>query len=135
MIPREIGVNMRSCLALALVMTPFVAGCGGDAKQLAGHWKRDLHGEGQVEMRLASNGRMELMLPSPRWPDEVDMQSTVAIMGDTVTFKADTTANRCQTADARYVMRREGNELQISGLGMDSCGGRRAALVGRWEKA
>ena len=29
---------------------------------------------GEVQMNLASNGGVELMLPSPRWPDSVDMK-------------------------------------------------------------
>jgi hypothetical protein len=27
------------------------------------------------------------------------------------------------------------DQLQIAGIGADSCGGRRAALVGTWEKS
>ena len=42
-------------------------------------------------MNLASNGNVELMLPSPRWPDSVDMKGKAAFMGDTLLFKADTT--------------------------------------------
>ena len=41
----------------------------------------------------------------------------------------------CQTADARYVVSRTENELHIAGVGMDPCGGRRAALVGTWTKS
>jgi hypothetical protein len=123
------------CSTLALVMPLLLAACGGDAAKYAGTWKRDLSGEGEVQMQLASNGRIELMLPSPRWPDTVDMKGRAIFKGDTLVFKADTAVNRCQTADARYVISREGDELRIAGLGMDSCGGRRAGLVGRWAKA
>ena len=39
---------------------------------------------------MASNGGVELMLPSPRWPDSVDMKGKAAFVGDTLLFKADT---------------------------------------------
>ena len=45
-------------------------------------------------MNLASNGDVELMLPSPRWPDSVDMKGKAAFMGDTLVFKADTAGER-----------------------------------------
>lgn len=138
MVGRGIRVAASFCLTPAFVLTvallPLLTACGGDAAKYAGKWKRNLSGEGEVHMQLASNGRMELMLPSPRWPDSVDMKVAAAFKGDTLTFKADTSVTRCQTADARYVVTREGEELRIAGVGMDSCGGRRAALVGRWEK-
>ena len=41
----------------------------------------------------------------------------------------------CQTADARYLINRSEDELHIAGVGMDTCGGRHAALVGVWRKA
>lgn len=123
----------RFVLGAALVFV--LAGCGGPAGDYAGTWKRDLYGEGEVRMKLASNGDMELMLPSPRWPDSVDMTSRANFAGDTLFFKADTTTIKCQTDDARYVINREADQLRISGVGMDACGGRRAALVGVWEKA
>ena len=85
-------------------------------------------------MKMASNGGVELMLPSPRWPDSVDIKGNAAFAGDTLVFKADTAAIPCQTTDARYVMSRSDNELHIAGVGMDACGGRRAALVGTWTK-
>ena len=85
-------------------------------------------------MRLASNGRIELMLPSPRWPNSVDMKVRAAFDGDTLIFKADTTTYSCQTTEARYVVSREGDGLRIAGLGIDGCGSRRAGLVGKWEK-
>jgi len=128
-------IGSRLLWVAAFMLTPLLANCGGDAAKYAGTWKRDLSGEGEVQMHLASNGRMELMLPSPRWPDSVDMKQRVMFKGDTMMFKADTAANHCQTADARYVVSREGDELRIAGLGMDTCGGRRAGLVGRWAKA
>src|SRR5687768_10455545 len=120
-------------LALLAVVT-LLTGCGGEASKYAGDWKRELYGEGEVQMKLASNGGLELMLPSPRWPDSVDMKGRAAFNGDTLIFKADTTGSACQTADARYVVSRTENELHIAGVGMDSCGGRRAALVGTWQK-
>ena len=92
-------------------------------------------GEGEVKMNLASNGNVELMLPSPRWPDSVDMKGTASFVGATLLFKADTAGSKCQTADARYVVSRTEDELHIAGLGMDTCGNRRAALVGTWKKS
>ena len=75
-------------VALLAVAGPLVA-CGEGSKY-AGNWKRDLSGEGEVQMNLASNGGVELMLPSPRWPDSVDMKGKAAFEGDTLIFKADT---------------------------------------------
>ena len=118
-------------VALLTVLTA----CSGEGAKYAGTWKRDLFGEGEVPMKLASNGGVELMLPSPRWPDSVDVKSRAEFQGDTLVFKADTAANACQTADARYVVSRTEDQLHIVGLGGDSCGSRRAALVGTWQKS
>lgn len=133
--------GIRACLpssfflSLVFVLPLVLSACGGDAAKYSGHWKRTLTGEGEVEMRLASNGNMELMLPSPRWPDAVDMKGRAMFKGDTITFKADTAGKACQTADAHYVISRNGDELQIAGVGMDTCGSRRVGLVGHWVKA
>ena len=130
-ITRVAGVRL---LAAAVTLLSFTA-CGGEASKYSGSWKRDRYGEGEVQMKLASNGGMELMLPSPRWPDSVDMKGRAAFSGDTLIFKADTAGSACQTSDARYVVSRSDSELRIAGVGMDSCGGRRAALVGTWQKS
>ena len=130
-ITRVAGVRL---LAAAVTLLSFTA-CGGEGSKYSGSWKRDLYGEGEVQMKLASNGGMELMLPSPRWPDSVDMKGRAAFSGDTLIFKADTAGSACQTSDARYVVSRSDSELRIAGVGMDSCGGRRAALVGTWQKS
>jgi hypothetical protein len=116
-----------------LAVVALLSGCGEGSKY-AGDWKRELYGEGDVQMKLASNGGVELMLPSPRWPDSVDMKGRASFAGDTLVFKADTAGSACQTADARYVVNRTEDELHIAGIGMDPCGGRRAALVGTWTK-
>jgi hypothetical protein len=121
-------------LALAATLLALAA-CGGEASKYSGNWSRDLYGEGEVRMNLASNGNLELMLPSPRWPDSVDMKARASFVGDTLMFKADTASGACQTSDARYVVSRTEDELHIAGLGMDNCGGRRAALVGTWKKS
>lgn len=118
----------------AAVVLLSLAACGGEASKYSGDWKRELYGEGEVEMKLASNGSMELILPSPRWPDSVDMKGRANFNGDTLIFKADTAGHACQTADARYVVSRTENEMRIAGVGLDSCGLRRAALVGIWNK-
>jgi hypothetical protein len=125
--------SARSLVLAAAVLS--LAGCGGEAGKYAGTWSRDLYGEGEVRMKLASNGGVELMLPSPRWPDSVDMKGQANFVGDTLLFKADTAGSACQTADARYVISRTEDELHIAGVGMDNCGGRRAALVGTWKKS
>ena len=125
---------MRS-IGLLLVLVPLVSACGGEGGKYAGSWKRDLYGEGELHMKLASNGGIELMLPSPRWPDSVDMKGRASVQGDTLIFKADTAASPCQTSDARYVVSRTEDQLHIAGLGSDNCGGRRAALVGTWQKS
>lgn len=117
------------------LLLAFLSACGGDAARYAGTWKRDLYGKGEVHMKLASNGRVELMLPSPRWPDSVDMKGRAQVKGDTLVFKADTAASACQTVEARYVVSRSDGQLHIAGLGADNCGQRRAALVGSWQKS
>ena len=116
---------------LSLVL---LSSCGGEAGKYAGTWKRQLYGEGEVRMNLSSNGGMELTLPSRRWADSV-MKTRAVFSGDTLLFKADTSALACQTADARYIISRTDDQLQIAGVGADSCGGRRAALVGSWQKS
>ncbi|HET8835988.1 MAG TPA: hypothetical protein VFN08_14760 [Gemmatimonadales bacterium] len=130
---------LRRCVStrfLPLIATTLViVACGGEASKYSGNWSRDLYGEGEVKMNLASNGNVELMLPSPRWPDSVDMKGKAAFLGDTLLFKADTAGSKCQSADARYVVSRTEDELHIAGVGMDTCGNRRAALVGTWKKS
>jgi hypothetical protein len=125
---------MRGVLPLIVLVLAWACG-GGAAGKYAGTWKRDLYGEGEVHMKLKSNGGIELMLPSPRWPDSVDMNVRAMVQADTLVFKADTAASPCQTTDARYVISRTEDRLHIAGLGSDNCGGRRAALVGTWQKA
>jgi hypothetical protein len=131
---RNTHVPSIRLLALVAGVVSFLA-CSGEGGKYAGNWKRDLSGEGEVHMNLASNGGVELMLPSPRWPDSVDMKGQAAFKGDTMVFKADTAGSACQTSEARYVVARNADELQIAGVGMDTCGGRRAALVGVWKKS
>ena len=128
------GRSELRLLALLAFAAP-VAGCGGEGSKYAGDWSRELYGEGEVKMNLASNGDVELRLPDPRWPADVDMKGRAAFTGDTLVFRADTAASPCQTADARYVISRTEDELHIAGVGMDNCGGRRAALVGTWKKS
>ncbi len=135
MIRGTFHVTRLRLLALLTAVALLPAACGGEASKYAGTWTRDLYGEGEVKMDLAANGDMELMLPDPRWPAEVDMKGRAAFAGDTITFKADTASSPCQTADARYVISRTDDELHIAGVGMDNCGGRRAALVGTWTKS
>ena len=125
----------RTLSLVVLTLLPsLLASCGGEGGRYAGSWKRDLYGEGEVRMNLASNGGVELTLPSKRWADSV-MKSRASFKGDTLLFQADTSALACQTAAARYVVSRTDDQLQIAGIGADSCGGRRAALVGAWQKS
>ncbi|HEX6106312.1 MAG TPA: hypothetical protein VFZ26_12060 [Gemmatimonadales bacterium] len=134
MIRGTTGITQLRLLA-ALAAAVSITACGGEASQYAGSWTRELYGEGEVKMNLAANGDMELMLPDPRWPAEVDMKGRAAFTGDTLVFRADTTVSPCQTQDARYVISRTDDELHIAGVGLDNCGGRRAALVGTWTKS
>jgi hypothetical protein len=126
--------SARQWSVIMLFILPGLAACSGEGGRYAGSWKRDLYGEGEVRMNLASNGGVELTLPSRRWADSV-MKSRATFKGDTLLFQADTSALPCQTAAARYVVSRTEDQLQIAGIGADSCGGRRAALVGTWEKS
>lgn len=121
-------------LSLLVLLVALLPACSGEGGKYAGNWKRDLYGEGEVRMNLASNGGVELTLPSRRWADSV-MKARGDFKGDTLIFKADTSALACQTADARYIVSRTEDQLRIAGVGADSCGGRRAALVGMWEKS
>jgi hypothetical protein len=130
-------VGFRGATALAssfLAATVLVTGCGGGGKH-AGNYKRDLYGEGEVQMKLGGNGTVELTLPSPRWAANPNMKGKGSFKGDTLIFSPDTAAAACQTSEARYVLTQAENTLQIAGIGTDSCGGRRAALVGSWQKA
>jgi hypothetical protein len=119
---------------MAVAVLPWLSACSGEGGRYAGSWKRDLYGEGEVRMNLASNGGVELTLPSRRWADSV-MKSRAIFKGDTLLFQADTSALACQKTAARYVVSRTEDQLQIAGIGVDSCGGRRAALVGTWQKS
>ena len=81
-------------LGLLAALVPLMAGCGEGGKYAVpgnGTVRR-----GEVHMKLASNGGVELMLPSPRWPDSVDMRGRGRFRGDTLVFKADTAASACR---------------------------------------
>ena len=130
-------VGFRGTTALVssgLAATVLLIGCGGGGKH-AGTYKRELYGEGEVQMKLGGDGMVELTLPSPRWADNPNMKGKGAFKGDTLIFAADTSAAPCQTSEARYVLSQGDGSLQIAGVGTDACGGRRAALVGSWQKA
>jgi hypothetical protein len=130
-------VGFRGATALAfsfLAALVLVTSCGGGGKH-AGNYKRDLYGEGEVQMKIGGDGMVELTLPSPRWADSPNMKGKGAFKGDTLIFAADTSAAACQTSEAKYVLNHSEGGLQISGVGTDACGGRRAALVGSWQKA
>lgn len=128
--------HLRFSVVLPIVgCALMLGGCGGDAGKLAGTWRRDLYSEGEVRMHVGSDGKMELMLPSPRWPDSVDMRASMVMKGDTIIFQADTTASACQKSEARYMATKTADQLQIAGVGMDPCGSRHAGLVGTWTKS
>ncbi len=130
-------VGLRSATALAssfLAAMVVVTGCGEGGKY-AGTYKRDLYGEGEVQMKLGGDGMVDLTLPSPRWAANPNMKGKGSFKGDTLIFSADTSAAACQTSEARYVLNQGEGGLRIAGVGTDACGGRRAALVGSWEKA
>jgi hypothetical protein len=123
-------VVASSVAALALVA---VTACGGAGKH-AGSYKRELYGEGDVLMKLGSDGTVELTLPAPRWADNPNMTGKASFKGDTLIFPADT-AIKCAATEARYVFSLNGDEVQVSGVGMDGCGARHAALEGGWKKS
>lgn len=124
------GVVVASSVAvLALVA---VTACGGAGKY-AGSYKRALYGEGDVLMKLGTDGTVELTLPAPRWADSPNMTGKASFKGDTLVFPADT-AIKCASAEARYVFSTSGEDTQVSGVGMDGCGARHAALEGAWKK-
>jgi hypothetical protein len=126
------GTAVASSLAaLALVL---VTACEGGASKYAGSYKRDLYGEGEVQMKLANDGTVELTLPAPRWADSPNMRGKAAFKGDTLVFPADS-AVKCAGAEARYVFTKSGEDMQVSGIGADGCGARHAALVGAWKKS
>ena len=101
--------------------------CGGEASKYSGTWSRDLYGEGEVQMNLASNGNVELMLPSPRWPDSVDMKGKAEFRGTRCCSRPTPRASACQTADARYVVSRTEESCTLPGSAWTTAaaGGRR----------
>ena len=122
-------VVASSVAALALVA---VTACGGAGKY-AGSYKRELYSEGDVLMKLGTDGTVELTLPAPRWADSPNMTGKASFKGDTLVFPADT-AIKCASTEARYVFSASGEDVQVSGVGMDGCGARHAALEGAWKK-
>ncbi len=127
------GATVTSTLAAVLALA-VLAGCGEGGKY-AGKYKRDLSNEGEVLLAVSSDGTVELTLPSPRWADNPTMKDKAAFKGDTLVFPADTAGGKCATSQATYVLNKNGDELLITGVGMDPCGGRRAGMVGAWRKA
>jgi hypothetical protein len=127
------GAAVASSLA-ALVLVAVTGCAGGGASKYAGSYKRDLYGEGEVQMKLASDGTVDLTLPAPRWADNPNMTGKAAFKGDTLVFPADS-AVKCAAAEARYVFSASGDSVQVSGVGMDGCGARHAALEGAWKKS
>jgi hypothetical protein len=126
------GATVAPSLAVLAVLA--VSACGGAAGKYAGNYKRDLYGEGQVQMKLAGDGTVELTLPSPRWADNPTMKGKAMFKGDTLVFPPDTAGAKCANAEARYVLGQNADELTVAGVGMDACGARHAALEGSWKK-
>jgi len=124
------GATVASSLAVLGLLTA----CGGEAGKYAGDYKRDLYGEGQVQMKLASDGTVELTLPSPRWAGSPTMKGKAMFKGDTLVFPADTAMAKCASQEARYVLNQSSGDLNVAGVGMDNCGARHAALEGAWKK-
>ena len=121
--------------SLALLGLLAVTACGGAGGKYAGNYKRDLYGEGEVQMKLASDGTIELTLPSPRWADNPSRKGKATFKGDTLIFPVDTAAAKCATQEARYVLGSSDGGLVVAGVGLDNCGSRRAALSGSWTKS
>jgi len=127
------GATNAPSLALLGLLT--VTACGGAGGKYAGNYKRDLYGEGEVQMKLASDGTIELTLPSPRWADNPSRKGKATFKGDTLIFPVDTATAKCATQEARYVLGSSDGGLVVSGVGLDNCGSRRAALSGSWTKS
>lgn len=123
---------VTSSLAATLVLA-LVAGCGEGGGKYSGNYKRELSNEGEVKMAVDGN-TIELTLPSPRWADNPTIKSRASFKGDTVVLAPDSSLS-CATAEAKYVFNKGDQGLQVAGVGMDGCGGRRAAMVGSWEKS
>ncbi|HXE58689.1 MAG TPA: hypothetical protein VNK43_11865 [Gemmatimonadales bacterium] len=119
-------------LACALGLLGLLA-CEG-RNGLSGTYTRTLYGEGELRMSMRGN-TLAMELPSPRWPAEVDIEGPFRMRGDTLIFDDAAEALGCKAPDARYLVRRQEDTLNISGLGMDPCGARHAALVGTWTKS
>ncbi|HZE74098.1 MAG TPA: hypothetical protein VE091_02245, partial [Gemmatimonadales bacterium] len=88
----------------------------------------------EVQMKLASDGTVELTLPSPRWADSPTMKGKATFKGDTLVFPPDTAGAKCASQEAVYIFSQTADELTVSGVGMDNCGARHAALEGAWKK-
>jgi hypothetical protein len=125
---RAVTSSLAVSLALALV-----AGCGDRGGKYSGNYKRDLSNEGEVKMVVAGDA-VEITLPSPRWADNPTLKSKASFKGDTVVFAPDS-AVTCATSEAKYVFNRGDQGVRVSGVGMDGCGSRHAALVGEWQKS
>lgn len=126
------GATVASSLAVLGLLA--VTACGGAGGKYAGNYKRDLYGEGEVQMKLASDGTVELTLPSPRWADSPTMKGKATFKGDTLVFPPDTAGAKCASQEAVYIISQNADELTVSGVGMDNCGARHAALEGAWKK-
>ena len=128
------GATVVSSLAVLGFLA--LTACGGPGGKYAGNYKRDLYGEGEVQMKLASDGTVEITLPSSgRWADNPTMKGKAAFKGDTLVFPAHTAGAKCANAEARYVFSKSPEDLSVDGIGMDACGARHAALEGSWKKA
>jgi hypothetical protein len=126
------GATVASSLAVLGVFA--VTACGGAGGKYAGNYKRDLYGEGEVQMKLAGDGTVEITLPSPRWADSPTMKGKATFKGDTLVFPPDTAVAKCANEEARYVFLKTAEDLSVAGVGMDACGARHAALEGSWKK-
>ena len=74
-------------------------------------------------------------IPSPRWADNPSRKGKATFKGDTLIFPVDTATAKCATQEARYVLGSSDGGLVVSGVGLDNCGSRRAALSGSWTKS
>jgi len=126
------GATVASSLAVLGLLA--LTACGGPGGKYAGNYKRDLYGEGEVQMKLASDGTVEITLPSPRWADSPTMKGKASFKGDTLVFAPDTATAKCASEEARYVFSKAAEDLTVAGIGMAACGARHAALEGAWKK-
>ncbi len=133
----SVRVRPIANLAVRFGVVGAVAGvfaCGGGGGKYAGHWSRELYGEGAVEMSIGADGSVEVTLPQgDRWGGRT-IAGKVSFKGDTLVWGEDSGTFTCKAPGAAYVLTMAEGKLDVDGVGADPCGARHAALTGTWSK-